>query len=70
MKGKELLTFLREIEDTNPDLLEKDISVISREDPEDSVFLYDAHIKTARLNDEYEFEDIEPEIVLVSQYNL
>lgn len=69
MKGKELLTFLREIEDTEPDLLEKEVKILSHENTEDVTFLYNFYIKRETLNEDFEFVDIDPELVLVSTYN-
>lgn len=65
MTGQELLTFLREIEDTNPDMLSESIEVLNLDDEEPFYHLYAADIITSKFNEDGEFEDTEPYIRLV-----
>lgn len=65
MTGQELLTFLREIEETNPDMLSKNIEVLNLEDENPFYHLYGADIITKGFNEDDEFVDIEPYIRLV-----
>lgn len=64
MTGQELLTFLREIEETNPDLLSENIEVLNLEDENPFYHLYAADIITKGFNEDDEFVDIEPYIRL------
>lgn len=65
MTGQELLTFLREIEDTNPDMLSENIEVLNLDDEEPFYYLYAADTITSKFNEDGEFEDTEPYIRLV-----
>ena len=64
MKAQELLTFLREIEDKNPDLLSEDVIIYDYLD--NVVFtICDAFVHDKTMTDEGEIIDIEPKIKLV-----
>lgn len=65
MKAQELLTFLKEIEETKPDMLSKNIEVLNLEDENPFYHLYAADIITKCFNEDDEFVDIEPYIMLV-----
>lgn len=65
MTGQELLTFLREIEETNPDMLSKNIEVLNLDDENPFYDLYTADIISKVFNKDDEFVDIEPYIRLV-----
>lgn len=65
MTGQELLTFLREIEETNPDILSKNIKVLNLEDEDPFYHLYGADIiDTEYNNDVDDFVEVEPYIRL------
>lgn len=64
MKAQELLTFLKEIEDKNPDLLSQDVIIY---DYLDNVVytICDAFVQDKAMTDEGEIYDIDPKIKLV-----
>ena len=64
MKAQELLTFLREIEDRDPDLLSQDVIIYDYLD-DIKYTICDAFVQDKAMTDDGEIIDIEPLIKLV-----